>query len=156
GVGAKYLLVGLMRCGCCGGGLLVKSRQHGRKRNHRYGCSTYHLRGASICANGLELPLDAAHTLILDAVEQDLLAPDVVEMAIAEAVETLATPAPIEGTEQRQRELRDVEGELRRLTTALASGGDMTSLVDAIREREQRRSRIERALAAMTAVRGLD
>ncbi len=144
GLNAKYLLVGLMHFASCGGGVLVKSRHHGRKRNYRYACSSYHLRGRSVCSNHLELPMEAAHDLMLDAVEQDILAPDVVDAAIAEAVALLADQATSTShRENAQRQLRAVESELRNLTAALASGaGDLSSVVAAIRERDQRRARI--------------
>lgn len=39
GTTAKYLLTELVRCGACGGGMIVKTRAHGRKRSYRYACS---------------------------------------------------------------------------------------------------------------------
>jgi hypothetical protein len=75
--------------------MLVKSREHGRKRHHRYACSSYHLRGRSVCPNHLELPLAEADAQMLDAIEGDILAPDVVDLAIEEAIGMLtAPPAP--------------------------------------------------------------
>jgi DNA invertase Pin-like site-specific DNA recombinase len=156
GLGAKYLLVGLARCGTCGGGMLVKSRAHGRRRSFRYGCSSYHLRGRSVCTNGVDLPMDEAHAEILDAVEQDILAPDVVDMAIAEALATVTAPTSTEKPDELQRGLRAVEGQIRNLTAALAAGGDMASLVDALREREHDRARVERQLAAYQHARVVD
>jgi hypothetical protein len=157
GVGAKYLLVGLARCGLCGGGMLVKSREHGRKRHHRYACSSYHLRGRSVCPNHLELPLAAAEAQILEAIEVDILVPDVVDVAIAEAIEMLtAPPAPAQSADDLQRAMTGVEGELRNLTMALAAGGEMTSLVEGLREREQRRASLERQIASLTTARVVD
>ena len=151
GTASKYLLVGLTRCGCCGGGMVVKSRDHGRKRAHRYACSSYHLRGRSVCENKFELILAEADALMLDAVEQDLLADDVVEMAIAEAVAMLSAPvAPVSAIDDARRELRAIQGQLLHLTSAVASGGELSSLVDAIRQREQRRVQLERQVAAAT------
>ena len=43
---AKFLLSGLLKCGCCGGGLSMKDRDHGRVRVH---CST--MREAGTCWN---------------------------------------------------------------------------------------------------------
>src|SRR5690349_20749995 len=114
------------------------------------------LRGRSVCANGLEVPMAAAHDLILDVVEQDVLAPDVVEAAISEAIAALTAPAKSpQDTSDLQRALRGVETELRNLTTALAAGGDLLTLIAAIREREQRRAQLERQLAEATTARTL-
>ena len=47
--------------------------------------------------------------------------------------------------------LQGVTGELQRLTSAIAAGGDVPpALVGAIRERETRRTRLQTQLAAMT------
>ena len=40
GLASKYLLTGLARCGMCGGGLEVRSRKHGRRREFFYSCSS--------------------------------------------------------------------------------------------------------------------
>src|SRR5262249_5858028 len=107
-----------------------------------------------ICDNKFELLLEEAHALILDGVEEDLFAPDVVDMAIDEALAALTgPPVPPATVDQVQHELRSVEGQLRNLTTAIAAGGDLTSLVQALREREQRRVALERQMATLTVPR---
>jgi site-specific DNA recombinase len=90
GTTGKYLLTGLARCGCCGGGVLVKSRQHGRKRSFRYGCSSYHLRGTAICKNRLEALMDAADEAAFDMIERDVLDPSVLEQAMEYALQRLS------------------------------------------------------------------
>lgn len=65
GAGAKYLLTGFLRCGKCGGGLFVKTRDHGKRRSARYACSRYHMRGRSVCENRLEAPLEETDNLVL-------------------------------------------------------------------------------------------
>ncbi len=156
GLTSKYLLTGLATCARCGGGVLVKSRAHGRKRAHRYACSSYHLKGTSVCSNSFEIPMGEAHALVLDAVEKDVLAPEVVETGISEALALVQATNARDLTPDIERELRAVEAELRRLTAALAAGGALTAIVDAIREREQRRSHLERQLAAARSVVAID
>ncbi len=152
GTAAKYLLTGLMRCGCCGGGFLVKSGTHGKRRLHRYACSSYHLRGRSVCANKLELALEDAHAQILDAIEHEMLAPEVVEVAIRDAVAALSAPTTeVADVDRLRTQVRAIEAELRNLTAALAAGGDLTALVEAIRDRETRRKALERQLVTVTA-----
>ena len=96
GLEAKYLLSGLSRCAVCGGSLLVKTRAHGRKRVARYGCSIYHHRGRAICGNALEMSMAAADDAMLDAIRDDILHPDVVREAVAEALRVLTTPTVAE------------------------------------------------------------
>jgi len=47
-----------------------------------------------------------------------------------------------------RRELDAVEGELERLTAAIASGGDLPALLRAVQEREERRRRLRAELAS--------
>jgi site-specific DNA recombinase len=150
GIDSKHLLTGLARCSCCGGGVLVKSRAHGRKRAVRYGRSSYHLRGRSICENGREMSMADADAAMLDAIREDVLDPEVIDLAVAEAVQTLSAAASGDSLEAVKADLQGVTGELQRLTSAIAAGGDVPTLVGAIRERETRRTRLQTQLAAMT------
>src|SRR5262249_17765265 len=43
GTESKYLLVGLARCGVCGAGVSVRSRNHGSQRAFFYTCTANHL-----------------------------------------------------------------------------------------------------------------
>jgi site-specific DNA recombinase len=157
GTAAKYLLTGLMRCGCCGGNLLVKSGTHGKRRAHRYGCSSYHLRGRAICSNGHELPLASVHEVVLDAIQDEVLNPGVMQEAVRQAVAQMtAGPAAEEDLQLLRQELREVERELRNLTAALAAGGDMLALVEAMKSREGRRNALEQQIAAASSTKVTD
>ena len=153
GIDAKHLLTGLARCGCCGGGLLVKSRAHGRKRAVRYGCSSYHLRGRAICTNGREMSMADADEAMLGAIREDVLDSEVIDLAVKEAVQLLTSVDRGDAFEVLKADLDGVTGELQRLTSAIAAGGDVPTLVAAIREREARRTRVMAQLAAMTQAR---
>ena len=149
---SKYLLPGLARCGVCGGSIYVKSRSHGRTRKHFYGCTSFHQRGRSMCSNGAELPMDCVDALVLDAIESRILAPEVIEQAIGLALARLR-PAldelhAEETTLAQQRTA--VETELLRLGQAVAAGGELTTLVDAMREREGVRKQIAEREAALS------
>jgi DNA invertase Pin-like site-specific DNA recombinase len=144
----KYLLTGLARCAVCGGVLLVKTRPHGSRRVARYACSSYHRRGASICGNRLETPLKLANAALIDMLREDILHPDVVREAMAEALSALTTPTVPTDDGELVAELDRLKLELGRLTTALAEGDAMPAILSAIREREERRSVLERQRAA--------
>ena len=68
---AKFLLSGLLKCGCCGGGLSMKDRDHGRVRVH---CST--MREAGTCANRKIFYLDEIEKAVLTGLQQHLKAPE--------------------------------------------------------------------------------
>jgi site-specific DNA recombinase len=67
---AKFLLSGLLKCGCCGGGLSVKDRDHGRVRIH---CST--MREAGTCSNRKIFYMDQIETAVLSGLQQHLKSP---------------------------------------------------------------------------------
>lgn len=143
-IGAKYLLTGFLTCGACGSGLEARSRSHGKGRKVFYGCAGYFRRGRTVCTNTVIAPMEAADSAVLASVEQYLLHPAVLETAVFRAVDRLAVPAHTDSAAARA-ELAKVEGELRRLTAAVAEGdGSLPTLVSAIRVREDRRSELVR------------
>ncbi|MEE8191631.1 MAG: recombinase family protein, partial [Gemmatimonadales bacterium] len=142
GIDSKYLLSGLARCGVCGGGLYVKSRSHGRRRAYFYGCTSYHQRGTSICPNGQELPMGHADRVVLSAILEDMLDPTLVEAVVVKALEGLK-PLRDDAASRRQQlhtTLGELGSEVERLTTAIARGGELPSLLVALQERETRRA----------------
>ena len=38
--------------------MYVKSRSHGKRRVNFYGCTSFHLRGSSVCTNSVEVRMD--------------------------------------------------------------------------------------------------
>ncbi len=67
---AKFLLSGLLKCGCCGGGLSMKDRDHGRVRIH---CST--MRESGSCENRKIFYMDDVEKAVLAGLQQHLKAP---------------------------------------------------------------------------------
>ncbi len=152
GTESKYLLGGLATCGVCGSGLSVRSRQHGKRRAFFYVCTAYHTRGRHVCANKQELPMTDANAAVLSAMGEQVLSPAVVEAAVTRALERLAEPQPVTEAPALRDDLRRLDGELTRLTSALATGADLTSVVTAIRDRERQKATLEQKLAAVEQV----
>ncbi len=153
GLDSKYLLTGMVQCGCCGGTLHVRSSGTGRGRLFYYGCTSYHLRGTTVCCNNVNLPKEAADRAILEAIREDLLRPEVVEGAIRRAIEKLQADG---GNLDARRaaltgELRKVEAELTHLTEAVAGGGDLPTLLTAMKDREQHRATLQEQLRTLAA-----
>jgi hypothetical protein len=86
GIESKYLLTGLAQCGVCGGSLIVHSRVSGGGRKRAYLCSYNHLRGKTVCSDGLLTAMEATDQAVLDVFEGQILNPKVVEVALREAV----------------------------------------------------------------------
>src|SRR3990172_6152276 len=101
---------------------MAHSRLSGQTRWRYYVCTGYHNKGASVCANGVPLPMREADDAVSTAIRANVLQPEIIEGAIADAVEALRPQA---GTVDAQRadlqaQLAAVEDELARLAEAIA------------------------------------
>jgi site-specific DNA recombinase len=151
GSARKYLLVGLARCGCCGGSLEVRSRSHGSQRQYYYACSSYYRRGKAVCGNKLEIPLRAADDAVIAALESELLDDALVD-AVVRKVLTRVVPTGPAVDERRttlEQERRDIEREAQNLVTALAKMGTSPTITAALKEHEARHRQIDHELSAL-------
>ena len=146
---SKYLLTNMSRCGLCGGTIIVQSRSHGRQRAFFYVCSSFHHRGKTICPNSLKMRLEVADDAILSSLERELLDPEILQEAAARAAARVAAPA--EDLDARRHSLETAlthtEAALARLTQAIAEGGSVPTLVQAIRDQERRHQTLRAELA---------
>jgi hypothetical protein len=148
---SRYLLTGLMRCAHCGASMIVRSRSHGSRRAFRYACCGFHMKGRAVCANSLDVRMEQADDVILSDIEQFVLHPQVVARAIDLALDDLQ---PLNGHADRERarldqDRRAVAAEIGNLTRALAVGGDLHSLIDALKQAEARQAVIDAAIRAL-------
>jgi site-specific DNA recombinase len=151
GIESRYLLTGLAQCGRCGGSLIVHSRPSGRTRRAVYTCSYHHLRGTTVCPNGDVLPMEAANHAVLATIEAEVLHPTVVARTVEKLLEQLKPTADtlVPRRTALRVELVTLEHELARLTTAVAQGGDLTTLVKGVQARDQRRRSLQEELARL-------
>jgi hypothetical protein len=144
---SKYLLSGLARCGCCGGSFAATTRSHGTGSNRRrvgfYSCLAHHKRGPAICENGRHLRMDVADRAVLGAIAEDVLRADIVDAVVAGVFEALTEPQT--GGNTHAAELLVLDREIARLTEAIAAGGELQSLIGALRARQARRDELIRA-----------
>jgi hypothetical protein len=77
GAESKYLRGGRGRCAVCNGSFYVKSRAHGSKKR------------ATVCSNGLEVPMVPTDAAGLTAIEQQVLSADVITTSIQKALARL-------------------------------------------------------------------
>ena len=130
----------------------VRTRSHRHFRAKFYGCSGYHDRERTVCSNGADVPMDDADLMVLGAVLDDVLTPDLVDDAVTEAVRTLQPEDGGEGQlSQLAQEVTRVEAERSRLANAIATGGDLDSLLVAMKEREGRLAQLGQQRQAVEA-----
>jgi hypothetical protein len=109
----------------------------------------HHQRGRTVCVNGLEAPMESTDHAVLTSIEHDLLRSEVLEHAIEFAIDELRGSTAVEQRrEEILAEIRRLDAELTRRTTAIASGGDLPALLAALKERQVERERCERPLLA--------
>ena len=138
-------------CRSCGGSVMARSR---RRRENHYVCASNFLRRDSVCGNNLEIRVETADSAVLDVVERELLCPGVIELAIDKLVKKVNEPDQDlhARREQVAEALRKAEQELLNLQAAIAEGGELRTLVDALKEREQRREQLRRELRGLDAL----
>ncbi len=146
GLDSRYLLTGMGQCSVCGGSMIVVSSGAKDRRIFTYKCANYHNKGKTVCPNGLTVPLGATDQAVLSAIEEQALQPEVVEKAIDRALEMLRPAEDHAKLDGLNADLVIVQSEIDHLTKAVATGGDLPSLVAAIKEREQRKTHIESEL----------
>ena len=147
---SKYLLTGLGECACCSGGMIVRSHDY-RPRRYVYRCAYHHQRGRAVCGNALEAPMEDADRAVLAEISSKFLRVEVVDAVVAGSLEALL---PADETREREHatilaQLAGLDGELARLASAIAAGGELSALVQATKEREQRRAQREMRLLAL-------
>ena len=128
----RFLLSGLLRCGCCGGGFTIVAKD-------RYGCATRKQKG--ICHNNRTILRQEIDARVLDGLKDRLLEPELVgafiegfqaEMARARAAEKSARAQ----TEKKRIEIdRKIAGMVRAIEDGLYEPSMKTRMRDLEREK---------------------
>lgn len=95
----RHLLSGILRCGVCGGPMVIIDR-------YRYGCSIAKDRGAAACTSTVRFPRLGAEAEILAGIKRELLSEEAFQACARRAAAALKKAAP------------DLDGAKRRLATA--------------------------------------
>ena len=142
----KYVLSGLLRCGCGASYEALKGgRKGGRDGGVYYTCSAARRKGPSVCPSTVRLPAALVEDSVFREVEGKLLAADVVAPALTLAFARLAAHAPARGSLESER--TKLTRELGNLAAAVAAGADVQTLIAEMKKREARKAEIERELA---------
>ncbi|MGZ5851316.1 MAG: recombinase zinc beta ribbon domain-containing protein, partial [Hyphomicrobium sp.] len=117
----KHLLSGLAACGVCGAPLIVKSGQS-------LGCSRRANKGT--CENRRTIRLEEIEERVLAALQDHLLAPEIVRVAVEAYRERRAHRATERAKEAgaAKRELSAIDAKIGRLVRAIEEAGDAKAL----------------------------
>ncbi|HEX4030437.1 MAG TPA: zinc ribbon domain-containing protein [Terracidiphilus sp.] len=146
---SPYLLSGILKCGLCGGNLIIITGYDSSGHHLRYGCSQRFNRGA--CSNSLTVRRDWLEGWMLDELKNYVLQRDAVEYVLDQFghhVRDAFAGFSNQMAQMRERKQK-LEGKLRRLAATAAETGPSAFLVEAINEREkQLRELSDQLLAA--------
>jgi hypothetical protein len=130
---SRYLLPGLARCAMCNGGLHVRTRTRAKGSQLRtYACSSLYHRGASVCTNYVQVPMEATDEKVLRSI-RNVLRPYLAEIVIAGVRDELERVALTDPRGPLLEELAALDGQIANLADAIAMGGNLAALVQRLR-----------------------
>jgi hypothetical protein len=131
---SSYLFSGLLKCGVCGGNLVIVTGNKGRHR--RYGCSQHYYRGT--CANAVTERQEWLEQRLIRELQEQVLQRQVIDFALEEFGSQLRTElGKLSGDLGKMRARKvELETELRRYAEALGVGGNMPAIIGAMKVRQ--------------------
>lgn len=149
-VESQFLLSGFARCKECGSTLGVLSG--GRARRRVYGCARAHK--TALCANRLRVPIERVDDAVLKAIIDQVLTETVVETVVERVMLRLTPKAAGSDLRALTASLLRIQREIDNLTTAIAQGGQLESLLKKLSASEQERDDLRAAIKARERVTG--
>jgi site-specific DNA recombinase len=147
---SKYLLSGMVVCGECKGAMVVWSH---KGREPRYVCGTWKGRGKAGCSQSHSIRMGMLDETILEGLRKRIMTPERLEQ-LAKDMAAEAAGSPERVAAERiglEGELRKARGRLERLIAAIAEGGQVATLVAAVKAEEKAVAALEDQLAALAA-----
>jgi site-specific DNA recombinase len=136
----KHLFAGLVKCGCCGGGYTMISRDP-------LGCATARNKGT--CKNRLNNRRDALEASILNGLRTHLMEPELFKEFCQEFTREVNRLRIERGADlaAMRDELPRIERELGKLLLAIKAGGPIETIVEDMRRLEARKAELKEKLA---------
>jgi hypothetical protein len=136
----KFLLSGLLKCGCCGGGFTIVAQ-------HRYGCATHRSKGT--CDNNVTVSREEIEKRVFAGLKEKLMAPELVREFIRAFQEELnRTNAEREQqfTANRQQ-LDSIRRKIAGIVGAIEDGDYSRALGDRLADLEKQQELLEARLS---------
>ena len=133
---ARKLLSGMVRCGRCGGPMTIRE-------NSSWGCANARTKGT--CSNKRKVANEMLQRRVFAGLRTELLSPAAVDRAVARyTAKRKQLVAEAEQLDQRQsKRAAELDKQITNLVTAVASGGDIPELVNALRTARTERAQID-------------
>ena len=142
----KFLLTGLITCGCCGGGFSTIAKD-------RFGCSNSRNKGTSYCGNRTGITRQELEGRILTLLTDRLMDPALVKEFVAEyiAERNRLAASHVDDRAAREKELARVIRDQDVLVNALLAGTPAERINARMTQLETRQKQLEAELAATPA-----
>ena len=128
---ARYLLNGLVKCGCCGGGFTIVAQD-------RYGCYRRKTQGKQECSNSRTISRQKLEARVLDRLRRGLMTPAFAAQFAAEVERLMKAERQDDGGHKAQLEARiaKAEGAIERLLDRLEGEEAGEALLSRLKARE--------------------
>ena len=142
----RFLLTGLVKCGCCGGGFSTVGKD-------RFGCSNSRNKGRSVCTNRTGITRQDLEGRILAILSQQLMDPELVKVFAAEyiAEHNRLAASHVDDRAVKEKELAKLIKEQDALVNAFLSGLPPERIKARMEQLEARQKQIEKDLATAPA-----
>ena len=142
----RFLLTGLVKCGCCGGGFSTVGKD-------RFGCSNSRNKGTSVCTNRTGITRQDLEGRILTILSDRLMDPELVKVFAAEyiAERNRLAAAHVDDRAVKEKELAKLIKEQDALVNALLSGLPPERIKAKMEQLEARQKQIDKDLATAPA-----
>jgi hypothetical protein len=150
GYQSRYLLSGFLECGICSGAYAIVSAN--KRVGPRYGCRRAHREYT--CTNRIAVRPSVVEERVLEKLQVELLRPERVDYIVRESIRKAQQADDKPGKRDRlAKQLEQERKKLQNLVRALEDGQPSTTVLTAIRTREESIRKLETDLAAFRPAR---
>ena len=145
---SPFMLTGLLKCAECGGNYTITGIKRKSGKTCYYRCSYHINRGNAVCTNNRHVRQDVAEQVVLEALSERLLTPQIIYSILDEIKECQKDKEGDESSRptEAQAELRRMDREAHNLLAAIKAGGPMAKLVSELKACENRQEALEAEL----------
>jgi site-specific DNA recombinase len=152
------LLSGLLRCGACGGSIVIVSRRYKGSNATGYanfGCATNRSRGDALCANARTVSERKVTEAVVRALQEQLTRPDLVSKFVdsfSKHFDQLARGSGGDEIRDLERQVDRAAARVKNVTAAMAAAGFSEALLAQLKEEEATQATLKSRLAATSQV----
>ncbi len=146
----KHLFSGLLKCGVCGGNMVVVTS---KKRGSYYVCGIHRTRGDIGCLNCLRVDRGLVETMLLSGISKTMLNPDTLDSIVRKANRKLTSELSRKhvGTSGLESQRQGIAEQVDNLTAFIMKGNHSARVSALLAQKEEELANIERQLETVNA-----